>query len=255
MHPFNSGDFSAQSDQMNQFPGMHDPFSSGGLPPNIVPQFLHDLLVSTTNDKNNIGCPEHNSRGSWTQEEDAALNSAVAQIGENKWSKIAKMIKTRSSKQCRERWMNCLKPGLKREPFERWEDEILIQKQTELGNHWAAIAHALPGRSPGAVKNRWYSGLKSQIQSQNNSHMGESSTNFHNSSLPSIQGIHMSIPRQIPGVTNEVSDIQPNLNDLSSYQSDISGIPGMTSDKAQLNFDLSNLSSDLSGMPDLPKQD
>jgi hypothetical protein len=73
-------------------------------------------------------------------------------------------VPTRTSKQCRERWFDRLAPELKRTPFEPWEDEIISEKQREVGNKWSVIANYLPGRSPGAVKNRWYSGLKSSNQ-------------------------------------------------------------------------------------------
>ena len=99
--------------------------------------------------------------GSWTQKEDEALNVAIKKFGKNKWSDIAKAVGSRTPKQVRERWTNCLCPGLKKEPFEQWEDEIIISMQKEVGNKWATIARSIPGRSAGAIKNRWYSSLKS----------------------------------------------------------------------------------------------
>ena len=102
-----------------------------------------------------------NSRGAWTQQEDEQLINAVHQLGAKKWTDIAKFVPTRTSKQCRERWHHRLDPELKREPFEAWEDQVIIEKQAEIGNRWALIAHQLPGRSASAVKNRWYSGLRS----------------------------------------------------------------------------------------------
>jgi hypothetical protein len=88
--------------------------------------------------------------------------AAVAQIGAQKWTDVAKFVPTRTSKQCRERWFDRLAPGIRREPFEPWEDTILLDAQKELGNHWSRIAQRLPGRSACAVKNRWYSGLRNQ---------------------------------------------------------------------------------------------
>jgi hypothetical protein len=99
-------------------------------------------------------------RGSWSQHEDDLLTQAVARIGASKWIDIARFIPTRTPKQCRERWHNRLAPTLRREPFEAWEDQIIIDKQKMLGNRWTLIAQSLVGRSPGAIKNRWYAGLK-----------------------------------------------------------------------------------------------
>jgi hypothetical protein len=106
--------------------------------------------------------PELITRGSWNQAEDEMLTNAVHQLGPKKWTDIAKFVSTRTSKQCRERWYNRLSPEVKHEPFEPWEDEIIIDRQRELGNRWSMIARHLPGRSTNSIKNRWYSGLKSQ---------------------------------------------------------------------------------------------
>lgn len=126
-----------------------------------LPHQLLSLLTATSfmGDPTRI---QMGSRGAWTQQEDEHLRAAVASLGPKKWADISKFVPTRTSKQCRERWFNHLAPNLKREPFEPWEDGILMEKQRELGNKWAHIASFLPGRSPGAVKNRWYSGLKNQ---------------------------------------------------------------------------------------------
>jgi hypothetical protein len=104
--------------------------------------------------------PDQAVRGTWTQQEDELLTQAVTQLGPTKWIDIAKFVPSRTSKQCRERWYNRLAPSLKKDPFEPREDKIIIAKQSQLGNRWALIAQSLPGRSPGAVKNRWYAGLK-----------------------------------------------------------------------------------------------
>jgi hypothetical protein len=100
------------------------------------------------------------NRRTWLQAEDDLLMKAVGQIGSKKWADVAKLVPYRTSKQCRERWCNTLAPNVKHEPFEPWEDAIIVQKQRELGNRWSAITRELPGRSPNSVKNRWYSSLK-----------------------------------------------------------------------------------------------
>jgi hypothetical protein len=100
--------------------------------------------------------------GPWTPHEDGVLTAAVGQLGSHRWTEIARFVPTRTSKQCRERWFDRLAPGIRREPFAPWEDRILIESQREIGNHWSRIAQRIPGRSAAAVKNRWYSGLRSQ---------------------------------------------------------------------------------------------
>jgi hypothetical protein len=105
--------------------------------------------------------PDLSFHGSWTRQEDALLMRAVIHLGSKKWIEVARFVPTRSPKQCRERWRNRLAPTLRRERFEAWEDRVVIDKQRQLGNRWALIAQGLPGRSPGAVKNRWYAALRS----------------------------------------------------------------------------------------------
>ena len=75
---------------------------------------------------------------------------------------IAKFVPSRTSKQCRERWVQRLAPSIKHEPFEPWEDKLIIEKQAEIGNRWSVIAQSLPGRASCAIKNRWYSALRNQ---------------------------------------------------------------------------------------------
>jgi hypothetical protein len=100
------------------------------------------------------------NRGPWTEIEDTLLTNAVRTFGSKRWTEIAKSVPNRNAKQCRERWCNRLEPGVKHDPFEPWEDQLIITKQKEIGNRWALIAKQLNGRSTNAVKNRWYAGLK-----------------------------------------------------------------------------------------------
>ena len=129
---------------------------------NGFPPELYALLFRNQTAGKGMNQPnEYTARGSWTQQEDEQLTNAVRQLGAKKWTDIAKFVPTRTSKQCRERWNHRLDPQLKHEPFEAWEDQLIIEKQREIGNRWSVIAHQLPGRSASSVKNRWYSGLKS----------------------------------------------------------------------------------------------
>ncbi|OHT00846.1 Myb-like DNA-binding domain containing protein [Tritrichomonas foetus] len=130
--------------------------------------------------------PETN-RGCWTPEEDERLQAAVNQIGTKKWTDVAKFVPTRTSKQCRERWFNRLLPNLKHEPFEQWEDDIIIAKQKEIGNRWAMIAKLLQGRSPNAVKNRWHAVLKNQVGYQEAKIEGDEQQLMQIQMIPAIQ--------------------------------------------------------------------
>eukprot|EP01031_Cornospumella_fuschlensis_P033329 gene33329-40316_t len=104
-------------------------------------------------------------KGHWSEEEDRTLVYLVS-LGLKSWPKIAEGIPGRTSKQCRERWTNCLDPTIKTIPFTEEEDAELLRLQSEIGNKWAEIARSLPGRTENHVKNRFKT-LSRQSQLQN----------------------------------------------------------------------------------------
>ena len=128
--------------------------------------FLQDMLCN--NDKTNK--EEHDQEnqavchGTWRKFEDDQLFQAIKELGTNKWMECPKYVPTRTAKQCRDRYINVLKPELKKTMFEEWEDMVIIQKHSILGNKWSRIASSLPGRSPNDVKNRWYSRLLNETR-------------------------------------------------------------------------------------------
>ena len=100
------------------------------------------------------------TKGSWSPEEDELLKEAVSRARPILWDVVAESVPGRSAIQCKERWMYRLDPDVKKTRFERWEDELILRERQRVGNRWTLIANKLPGRTPCAVKNRWYSILR-----------------------------------------------------------------------------------------------
>lgn len=94
---------------------------------------------------------------SWSASDDKKLIQLVAKGSQpTKWSDMAQMMTERSGKQCRERYLNHLKPKLR---FEEWtpeEDVQLCELYHGMGSKWAIMAKIIKGRTDNNIKNRFH---------------------------------------------------------------------------------------------------
>jgi len=104
-------------------------------------------------------------KGLWSPEEDEKLMNHITKHGHGCWSTVPKLAGLqRCGKSCRLRWINYLRPDLKRGAFSQEEEDLIIELHAVLGNRWSQIATRLPGRTDNEIKNLWNSSIKKKLR-------------------------------------------------------------------------------------------
>ncbi|XP_057785972.1 MYB-like transcription factor 4 [Salvia miltiorrhiza] len=133
---------------------------------------------------------EHTNKGAWTKEEDERLIKHIKLHGEGCWRSLPKAAGLlRCGKSCRLRWINYLRPDLKRGNFTEEEDELIISLHSLLGNKWSLIAARLPGRTDNEIKNYWNTHIKRKLMSRGIDPQTHRLLNPHNQN-PRIVSMH-----------------------------------------------------------------
>ncbi|CAK7355454.1 unnamed protein product [Dovyalis caffra] len=103
-------------------------------------------------------------RGPWSPAEDLRLITFIQKHGHENWRALPKQAGLlRCGKSCRLRWINYLRPDVKRGNFSKEEEDTIIMLHQTLGNKWSKIASHLPGRTDNEIKNVWNTNLKKKL--------------------------------------------------------------------------------------------
>lgn len=94
------------------------------------------------------------NQGKFDPSEDKQIFDLVAQHGED-FEIIASIMSTRNARQLKERWRDHLCPTINSAPFDREEDELLMETYEEMGAKWVKMIPFFQNRTASMLKNRY----------------------------------------------------------------------------------------------------
>jgi len=90
----------------------------------------------------------------FSAEEDELLKSLVEKHGTNNWTIIARSLKGRTTRQCRDRWNHYLSNDQSQFEWNEEEDSLLLRYYEDYGSRWTVISKFFVGRTAVSIRNR-----------------------------------------------------------------------------------------------------
>ncbi|KAI7733603.1 hypothetical protein M8C21_015993, partial [Ambrosia artemisiifolia] len=116
-------------------------------------------------------------KGPWTMEEDLILMKYIGEHGEGVWNTLAKSAGLkRTGKSCRLRWLNYLRPDVRRGNITPEEQILIMELHAKWGNRWSKIAKHLPGRTDNEIKNYWRTKIQKHGKQTSDTESGHTSS-------------------------------------------------------------------------------
>ncbi|KAK6260370.1 SANT/Myb domain - like 7 [Theobroma cacao] len=157
-------------------------------------------------------------KGPWTEEEDSMLKAYVNIHGEGRWNSAARLSGLkRTGKSCRLRWLNYLRPEVRRGNISLEEQLLILELHSRWGNRWSKIAQHLPGRTDNEIKNYW----RTRVQKQAKQLKCEVNSKQFRDAMRYVW-----IPRLIERIraTSESPSGQPSSSSTTTYMNSSSNI-------------------------------
>ncbi|KAJ0112724.1 hypothetical protein Patl1_00834 [Pistacia atlantica] len=112
-------------------------------------------------------------KGPWTVEEDSLLMNYVTIHGEGRWNSVARCAGLkRTGKSCRLRWLNYLRPDVRRGNISLQEQLMILELHSRWGNRLLYINH-----NSDAMRYVWMPRLLERIQATTHSSTGQPTSN------------------------------------------------------------------------------
>ncbi|KAL3618989.1 hypothetical protein CASFOL_037217 [Castilleja foliolosa] len=153
-------------------------------------------------------------KGAWTKEEDILLKRCIEKYGEGRWHLVPIRAElNRCRKSCRLRWLNYLRPNIKRGYFTKDEVDLIVRLHKLVGNRWSLIAGRIPGRTANDVKNFWNTNI---IKKSRQASIVGAKESHRRKSIITESNIIRPQPRTFTGKLNADENGLKNKNQQSS---------------------------------------